>query len=660
MLIRVSGVLAAWLLVACSDRSSHTAESSSSLDAGAREAGATDGAKPAIGDAGASPSVDAGAFPAVGDAGAQPHDASGDSDAGTEADVVGIDDACTRYLELSATAQATHAAMAELLDVDEAVLSEAPAFSKPEKVVPGLASSCIVGRSPREMRDVALLANARWVIGQLSDPAQCAAEDALVSEYTTTRQLAAAHGVPETSIRRLLEELESSVGVYGSQVTKLAARLGTEHVTRNWMASLGNYMLSVKPFRVEHLRRIRELPGIERADFSDSGASQVEAEIRQPYDHDNPDGPSFAQRVQIEIAGYDLPNLLGTGGYAFAGSSELTSLLVDTNRVGVAHRFYADPPADPALWQFLTPEQAAADVHRVIDVIEPLLAGKWVTHGLSKDGSSALIHKRYYPEDVVGTVAYVAPLGFEDDLDRGLRRILAAQDQDCVAKVYETQLALLDNLVALSELEGWEGADSTCLADLAPEALWRAAAAYEWTFWVEGRNASERCAQLAATGTTLTDLARELTRYVAPHEVDPADVWEFEKAATWGEPQLRRMDVAERATEAREALGLPVLTSGDPPWMDEPEYTAAVMTEIREWLAEHGEDVVLVYGASDPWSAWPVVLAERATNLVVNIPDGQHWVSTLDAEQGDREAFRRLLERWLGEGVISEELWALD
>src|SRR5690606_2644245 len=41
--------------------------------------------------------------------------------------------------------------------------------------------------------------------------------------------------------------------------------------------------------------------------------------------------------------------------------------------------------------------------------------GKWLTTGASKGGMTSLFHRRFFPNDVDATVAYVAPIDYPED-----------------------------------------------------------------------------------------------------------------------------------------------------------------------------------------------------------------------------------------------------
>ncbi len=96
------------------------------------------------------------------------------------------------------------------------------------------------------------------------------------------------------------------------------------------------------------------------------------------------------------------------------------AFLLEGNFVAVEHRYFGDSlpigikrsdgDYDGTYWQYLSTSNAAYDVHQIVTQMKTLLKGKWVASGGSKGGLTANLHCYYYPEDVDLTVPYVAPL----------------------------------------------------------------------------------------------------------------------------------------------------------------------------------------------------------------------------------------------------------
>ena len=62
--------------------------------------------------------------------------------------------------------------------------------------------------------------------------------------------------------------------------------------------------------------------------------------------------------------------------------------------------------------QYLSIEQSAADHHKIVTLFKQIYPGAWVSSGRSLSGLTALCHRRFHPDDVVGVLTYSSPLMF--------------------------------------------------------------------------------------------------------------------------------------------------------------------------------------------------------------------------------------------------------
>ncbi len=132
--------------------------------------------------------------------------------------------------------------------------------------------------------------------------------------------------------------------------------------------------------------------------------------MTQPVDHDNPDGPTFTQRMFLSHYSESAPMVLVTWGYDVARnrSFELAEML-QANQLYVAHRYHGDNKPDPFSWEDLNVEQAAGDHHRITELFKTIYTGPWVNYGISKGGRTAALHRRFYPNDVLASVVVASP-----------------------------------------------------------------------------------------------------------------------------------------------------------------------------------------------------------------------------------------------------------
>jgi hypothetical protein len=170
------------------------------------------------------------------------------------------------------------------------------------------------------------------------------------------------------------------------------------------------------PEPTDLLGRLNALPGVTAVEVPTDLAlySYYVLRFEQPVDHVDPDGPKFQQRVSLLHRSDEAPMVALTSGYwDYYGDYEyeLTRIL-NASQISIEHRFFGESRPEPAAWEHLTIEQMAADQHRIISSLRTIYPGAFLTTGGSKGGMTAVYHRRFYPDDVDGTVPYVAPLSF--------------------------------------------------------------------------------------------------------------------------------------------------------------------------------------------------------------------------------------------------------
>lgn len=147
--------------------------------------------------------------------------------------------------------------------------------------------------------------------------------------------------------------------------------------------------------------------------FKDPKRSYFEVSFQQFVDHEHPELGSFQQRLILAHRSYDEPLVLQTSGYLiFQVAPTLLTTTYDTNQIQVEHRFFETSTPASKDWSKLNIRQSAADFHRITEAFKRVYGKAWVNTGASKGGMTSIYHRRFYPSDLEGTVADVAPLSF--------------------------------------------------------------------------------------------------------------------------------------------------------------------------------------------------------------------------------------------------------
>lgn len=101
-------------------------------------------------------------------------------------------------------------------------------------------------------------------------------------------------------------------------------------------------------------------------------------------------------------------------------SENEAAYILEGNLIAVEHRYFGESVRtdktreygnyDGSYWEYLTTKNAAEDLHAIVSQLKAFLKGKWVAQGASKGGLTANLFCYYHPEDVDVTMPYVAPL----------------------------------------------------------------------------------------------------------------------------------------------------------------------------------------------------------------------------------------------------------
>ena len=235
------------------------------------------------------------------------------------------------------------------------------------------------------------------------------------------------------------------------------------------------------------LNRLNALPDVEAREIEPRYGYRraFQLDVTQPLDHDNPGGTTFTQRAYLSHVDEDSPMVFGTYGYtATEESGEELATILQANGLYVTHRFSPGSRPFPPDWTHLDIRQAAADHHRIATLLRQVYSGAWVSVGASKGGMAALFHRRFHPDDVSATVAYVSPLMFSLGDERFGRYLAQRGSADGRTRIHDFQRALLEQQDSLIwRFEAWFERKGLSLGLPAAPTFQTQVANYEWGFW---------------------------------------------------------------------------------------------------------------------------------------------------------------------------------
>lgn len=382
-----------------------------------------------------------------------------------------------------------------------------------------------------------------------------------------------------------------------------------------------------------------------------SAARVYRITFAQPVDHNDPDGPSFGQYLSLTHFDADAPMILASTGYHnyLGGSTSEPAHLLGANQITVEHRYFGVSRPEPVDWSHLNIEQAAADHHRIVEAFAPLYQGAWLSTGASKGGMTSVFHRRYYPDDVDATIAYVAPISFDVADPRYERFFDEVGPDTCRQQVRELQRELLlrrERLLPLAR----DYADD---ADLSFErmggierALETGVVELEWGFWQY--LGADSCANLpdsTADDTIILNFFHTLQSLdaMSDQSIQAYEPYYYQSFTELGYPSIPTAHLADLLQfDYVDDVGALA------PQGAVTTFAPAAMQDIADWLASEGERMIFIYGENDPWSGGAFELGNARDSYLFTAPGGNHGSKIADLRTEDADLALQALEQWTG------------
>ena len=379
----------------------------------------------------------------------------------------------------------------------------------------------------------------------------------------------------------------------------------------------------------------------------------------QPIDHDNPQRGSFSQRLTLLHVDKTLPMVLHTTGYGlldFPFRAEPT-LVIGGNQISVEERFFVPSQPIPADWSTLTIRQAAADHHRIVDAFRTIYTKRWLSTGHSKGGMASVYHRRFYPNDVDGTIVYGAANDVDDVEDSAYTNFFlgVGTDPACRQALTDLQNAVLGARrdALLGELGALEAAGLTFdqtlgSSDRALEVLVTDLPFLFWQF-----HGQSLCASIPATTAPDADIVAFIDGvagfiFYTDQLIAPFVPYYVQAGTELGYPSPSDAQLVglryPGINQPRSFVPTAIPLAFDP----------AAMPDIDGWVRIQGSKLLFVYGERDPWSAEPFRFGPGTSDSFrYTAPGANHSASLNQLTPLDAQAAVATLQRWAGVGKMS-------
>ncbi|MFD9306412.1 S28 family serine protease [Streptomyces sp. NPDC060048] len=373
----------------------------------------------------------------------------------------------------------------------------------------------------------------------------------------------------------------------------------------------------------------------------------------QPVDHRAPWKGTFKQRLTLLHKDVSRPTVFFTSGYNVNTSprrSEPTTI-VDGNQVSLEYRFFTPSRPDPANWAKLDIWQAASDQHRVFTALKKIYKKNWLATGGSKGGMTATYFERFYPRDMDGVVAYVAPndvVNKEDSAyDRFFATVGTAECRDKLNAVQREALVRREPLeakyaVAAAE-NGWTFTTVGSL-DKAYEAV---VLDYVWAFWQYSLLAD--CASVpaaaAASDQEIWDTIDAISGFsaYADQGLETYTPYYYQAGTQLGSPDIKQPHLGGLSRYGYQPPRN--FVPRDIPMSFQP----AAMRDVDTWVKQHANQMLFVYGQNDPWGAEPFHLGYGARDsYVMTAPGANHGANVAKLQEGEKALATAKILQWAG------------
>lgn len=403
--------------------------------------------------------------------------------------------------------------------------------------------------------------------------------------------------------------------------------------------------------------KLRDLDGVtvEKTPTNTSGFTYYVLHFTEPVDHDDPASATFQLEVSLLHGDVTAPMIVHTSGYAdyYRDRRVELSYLLSANQVSIEHRFFAGSRPEPTDWSKLTIAQMAADEHDIIQKLRTIYPGAFITTGGSKGGMTAVFHRRFYPDDVDGTVPYVAPISFGAPDVRYNDFLAQVGTAECRTKVQALATEILQHRRPMIEAKATQQATDeghlytrVSLGAAAESAVVN----LEWSFWQY--YGVDECADVPSPAATDAAVWSFLDRVSGVKDSDDANIADFEAYYYQSDVQL-----------GYPATNVPYLdayiTYGDDayanivPDVPQPYDGGAAMRDIDDWVQSEGDRLLFVYGQWDPWTGGAFTLGNATDSMIGIQREGTHNSSISFLDNSVRAAALAKLEAWTAIDVVN-------
>ncbi|MGW6535911.1 aminopeptidase [Streptomyces sp. NPDC055051] len=442
---------------------------------------------------------------------------------------------------------------------------------------------------------------------------------------------------------RLMLSLSVLIGTVGSTGVATATAAGTE--SAGIVADAPGQDIKDRLLAIPGMSLIEEKPY--------AGYRFLVLNYEQPIDHKRPWAGTFQQRISVLHKGTDRPTVFRTSGYGLSTTPSRAepTRIIDGNQISMEYRFFTPSRPAPADWSKLDIWQAATDQHRIFTALKKVYGENWLSTGGSKGGMTATYYERFYPRDMDGVVAYVAPNDVVNKEDSAYDRFFAnVGTKECRDRLNSMQReALLRRGPLQEKFRAWvatEGATFHTVGSL--DKAWEATVLdFVWGFWQY--YGEDVCDTIPDARTASDDTVYETIDAYAgwgaytDQGLEYYTPYYYQAATELGSPSIKQPHLRGLSRYGYQPA------SNFVPREIPMKFKPQVMRDVDDWVRKNANRMLFVNGENDPWSAEPFRLGKGARDsYVFTAPGANHGASVAGLADAEREKATARILAWAG------------
>jgi hypothetical protein len=364
----------------------------------------------------------------------------------------------------------------------------------------------------------------------------------------------------------------------------------------------------------------------------------------QPIDHRHPSKGTFQQRITVLHKDVSRPTVFYTSGYnvSTTPSRSEPTRIADANQVSLEYRYFTPSRPAPADWSKLDIWQAASDQHRVFKALKSIYTKNWIATGGSKGGMTATYFERFYPRDMDGVVAYVAPndvVNNEDSAnDRFFTKVGTKECRDRLDAVQREALVRREPLEQKYAAYAAENGFTFTTVGSLDKAYEAVVLDYVWGFWQYSLLSD--CDTIPANAATATDDEIWTSvdtisgfSFYTDQGLDPYTPYYYQAGTQLGAPTIQFPYIEKKY----------IHYGYQPPRNFVPRsipmrFQPGAMRDVDSWVRHHADHMLFVYGQNDPWGAERFAVGKGAKDSYVFTAPGLNHGANVAALTADQKA----------------------